>query len=804
MLKNYLKTAFRNFSKNKLFSLINILGLAGGMAACLLILNYVQVEQSYDKFHPNSERIYRLRYERTDSKGDAVRFASCCPPAAARIRGQYPEVDKIGRMLKSSGIVSYEDETKFLEERIFFTEPQIFEIFSFNFIEGNPLQDLAESNNAFISQSMAQKYFGEENPIGKTISVNKQTYYRVAGLFEDVPQNSHLKFDILLPWKNLEAQYGPEYYEAWGHTGSYTYALATPGVDPLAFEQKLLPLIASECPWLKEYNMTIDLRMQALNDIHLNSNFMQEYEVNGNRDTVNFLLIIAIFIIIIAWVNYINLSTARSLTRAKEVGLRKVVGATRRQLITQFFFETILINLISTGIALLFVEFALPFFNGLTGIAETYTIWSQSWFWLAIIIMFTAGILFSGLYPVLALSAFNPAVVLKGKLGNTARGFNLRKSLIVFQFVMALFLIIATLSVFEQINFMQTQSLGFDSEQTLVIRAPRVKDDTFAEKIQTYKKALLNQTGIENFCVVTEVPGRQIYWDAGGIMKAGEDETKGKNYQIVGTDYNFIDVFNIPMINGRYFSKEFPADNKALVLNETAVQWMGFKNPEEALGKQASYWGEIFTIIGVIKNYHQQSLKTPFEPHIYRLMPQGRGRLTNFAVKISGSQINDIVRLAENQFKIHFPGNPFDYFFLDDYYNQQYKADQLFGKIFGIFSFLAIFITSLGILGLAAFMAAQRTKEIGIRKILGANVSRIFLLLTKDFLILLAISFVIVLPLSYFGINEWLQTFANRMDLTIWLFIVPLILVSLVTLLTVSTHIVKASLTNPVESLRYE
>jgi len=803
MFSNYLKTAFRNFKKNKLYSTINILGLSIGMAACLLILHYVNFEKSYDKFHESSDRIYRLRYERTDANGDAVRFASCCPPAGARIRGEYPEVEKIGRMLKYSGIVSYEN-VKFLEERMFYTEPQILEILKFNFLSGDPLKGLAEPNNVFISQSTAEKYFGDQDPAGKFISVDKRTDYQIAGIFEDLPHNSHIKFDMLFPWKNLEIIFGSEYYEAWGHTGTYTYVLAKEGTDPLAFEKKLLPLIEKECPWLKEYKMTIDLKMQPMADIHLASHFMQEYEPNGSHDTVNFMYIIALFIIIIAWVNYINLSTARSLTRAREVGLRKVVGASRRQLIIQFFVETLLINLVSILLTMLAIQIVMPLFSSLTGTSLQYMIWNKVWFWVAAAIMFFAGLFFSGLYPVLALSSFKPAVVLKGKLGGAAGGVNLRKALIVFQFVMALFLIISTFTVFNQISFMQTQSLGFDMEQVLVVKGPRVTDDTFSDKIVTYKKSLLNNSGIERFCVATEVPGKQIYWDAGGIQKAGDDPSKGKNYQIVGVDYDFVDVFNLELAAGRNFSEEHPADKDALILNETAVSWMGFESAVSAVGQQVSYWGKIYDIIGVMKNYHQQSVKKDFEPHIYRFMPQGRGRLTAFAVKVNSHNIKETVELAEKKYAEFFPGNPFDYFFLDEYYDQQYKADELFGRVFGVFSFLAIFVTSLGILGLAAFMAAQRTKEIGIRKVLGANIFKIFTLMTKDFMQLLIISFVIVVPLAVYAVNIWLEMFAVKMALGVSIFLFPLIIISVVTLAVVSTHVLKAASANPVKALRYE
>ncbi len=803
MFKNYLKIAFRNLTKTKMFSLINICGLAIGMAAFLLILHYVNYEKSYDQFQENSERIYRLRYERTDSKGDAVRFASCCPPAAARIRGNYPEVEKIGRMLHYSGVVSFEN-SKFREERMYFAEPEVFKVLKFKFSKGDPLKGLQEPNKTFLSQSTVKKYFGDINPIGKTISVDKKNDYKIVGIFEDIPQNSHLKFDILLPWKNLESMFGPEYYEAWGHTGSFTYLLAKPGTNPQAFEEKLKPLIESECPWLKDYNMTIDLKMQPLTDIHLTSHFMQEYEANGDRESVNLLHIVAIFIILMAWVNYVNLSTSRSLNRAKEVGLRKVVGASRPQLVMQFFFETIIINLISMSIALGLVKLFLPLFCRISGVPREYGIWTQSWFWGTIIILFTVGVFLSGLYPVTAMSSFKPATVLRGKLGVSTKGINLRKSLIVFQFVVSIILLTTTLTVFQQISFMKNKDLGFNMEQSMVFRAPRVRDKTYPSKFDSFKETLTQRADIEKICHVTEVPGRQIYWDNGGIMKAGEDINQGKNYQIVGIDYDFADLFDLKFVAGRNFSKEFPADKDGLIFNETAVQWMGFKDAESAVGQQVDYWGKIYTIVGVLKDYHQQSLKEAFEPHIFRFLPYGRDIRGMIAVKMNVKKVKETVDAVNQNYNKFFPGNPFNYFFLDDYYNQQYKSDLQFGRVFSLFSTLAIFITALGIFGLSSFSAIQRTKEIGIRKVLGANISNILLLLSRDFLILLVVAFGISLLPTIFGVNNWLESFANRMSLNGWLFIVPLAVVFIISIVTICFHIIKAALANPVESLRYE
>jgi len=804
MFTNYIKIAVRNLKKTKLFSLINILGLAVGMTACLLILHYVNFEKSYDTFHENHDRIFRLRHERAGEDGQPVRFASCCPPAAPLIREKYPEVEKIARIFRYRAGVSFGD-IVFHEERMYYAEPDFLDILKFKFIHGDPVNGIREPNTAFISLSTAEKYFGDQNPMGKTIYVDKKEDYKITGVFADIPQNSHLKFDILLAWKNLESSFGPEVLEAWGHTGFYTYVRLRPGTIPEEFEKKLEPLVEVQFgDVLKKYKMTLRLVLQPLTGIHLTSHVMQEYELNGSRDSVNFLLIIALFIIVIAWVNYINLSTARAMDRAKEVALRKVVGGIRGQLTAQFFLETLLLNLAAMIIALGLVEITLPLFSRMTGTPFSFSIWREGWFRTVMPAMFTAGVFLSGFYPVAVISSFKPASVLKGKLAASAGGIKLRKILVVFQFVMALVLIAGTFTVYRQIEFMRSRDLGFNMEQTLVVRAPRVRDETFKSKIATFKETLLGDSNVNKFCVATEVPGRQILWDAGAIHKEGDPSDRGKNYQIVGIDYDFVDFFDLEILHGRNFSKEFPTDDKALILNETAVKWMGFESPEAAVGQRVNYWGELYPIVGVLKDFHQQSLKMAFEPHIFWLLPYGRGYRGVFAVKIGPRDVEETVRRVRRRYEAFFPGNPFDSFFLDDYYDQQYKADELFGKVIGIFSFLAILVTGLGIFGLSPFVSVQRTKEIGIRKVLGANVSQILFLLITDFLVLIAVSFIIALPLSYFGINEWLNAFAYRMSLNPVLFLLPLLAVTAIPLVTIGAHGVKAALKNPADSLKYE
>ncbi|TFH02209.1 MAG: ABC transporter permease [Calditrichales bacterium] len=676
MLMNYFKITVRMLQKTKLYSFINLLGLSIGMAACLLILQYIHFEKSYDSFHSRYDQIYRLRYERIKDDGSAVRFASCTPLAGNLIRERFPEVAHLARVFRYQGVIITHDNIKFTEERVFHAEPSFVDIFDFKFISGDPRKALAGVDQALISESMAKKYFGTDDPIGKMIKVNQKTEYAVTGVFEDVPVNSHIKFDFLLSFENFAKSSGPDYMDNWGHTGMYTYLILQPGADMTAFENKIAQLVETEFgEALKYYHMEMLLLLQPLKDIHLTSHFMQEFEVNGDRDSINFLYLIATFIIIIAWVNYINLSTARALTRAKEVALRKTVGASRRQLVFQFLFETVILNIISVVIAVVILQLVMPYFVVLTGIDTTYPFWGQTWLWQALAGLFVTGIVLSGAYPVMRLSAFIPAAILRGKLGTGQKGLGLRKLLVIFQYMMAIGLLTGTLTVYYQIDHLRTRDLGFKIDNILVVKGPRIKDDHFSEKITAFKDELRNQSDVKKICVVTEVPGKQIYWDNGGIRKAGEDAGKGKNYQIVGIDYDFIDVFEVPFIAGRNFSKEHPSDDKALILNETAVSWMGFNSAGEAIDQRVDYWGEIFTIIGVIKDYHQQSPKLAFEPHIFRLMPEGRHNLGLFAISIQSENISATIDEVKSRYDRLFPSNPFDYFFLDDYFDQQYKSD---------------------------------------------------------------------------------------------------------------------------------
>lgn len=797
----YLRIAYRNIVSGKFFSLINILGLAVGITAFLLIATYVQYEKSYDTFHRNSDRIYRLRYERSSAEGESVKFASCCPPAAIRIRELYPEVESIARLFRYRATVIFGDR-KYYEERMYFAEPQIFQIFNIEMITGDPVTGIRDANCAFISESYAVKYFGNDDPLGKTITVDKEMSFVITGVFRDMPHNSHIEIDIMLSWPNLLTHYGPDIEMSWGDTGFFTYFILKESVSPAEFEEKLKSLVESDFgEVLRFYKLTLELKVQPLADIHLNSAYMQEIKVNGSNDTVVFLSVIALFILIIAWVNYINITTARSLTRATEVGLSKAAGAARRQLAGQFFIETFMINAAAFLLAILMMALLLPLFCNLTRIPSEYVIWNQVWFWITLCILFISSIIMSGAYPVFVLTSFSTSEVLRGKYIHSKSGIIIRKALVVFQIAMAISLITCTLLVFRQVRYMKNIDKGIDITDVLAVRAPRVRDASFGSKLLTFKEELMKNQVITRFSVGTEVPGRQILWDAGGIFRVGSDQSK--NYQIVGIDYDYLDLLKANIIAGRNFDRSF-SDSSSLILNEKAAKWMGFESPQEAVGQKVNYWDKIYTIAGVVQDYRQQSPREAFEPHIFRFMPHGRDVRGFFMMKIIPLSEERVLRVVEEKFSQFFPDNPFDYFFLEDYYNQQYSNERLLGSVFGAFAILSVIITCLGIFGLTSFLMLQKTKEISMRKVLGSSVTAIVLLFSREFIRITIISFIIAVPVCYYWLTGWLNTFESRMDLSVWSFIFPFFVTLAFTLMTIGAIVAKTASVNPAENLRSE
>ncbi len=814
MIKNFFKIAWRNLNRHKSYSAINILGLALGIAACLLILQYVSFELSYEEFQTNKKRIFRVQQDRYDHGKLSTQWAAGAYAVGNSFKDAIPEIEDYAKVVQTGRVVVQVNNQPLKIEKVFYTSNSFFNIFTFSLIAGDRGTALREINTAALSETTAKKVFGSTDVIGKTLELNGRSRYSVAAVYKDPPVNTQLKPDLLLSYANFmkrntdSAGRGPE--TAWLWDGCLTYLMLRKDADPVAVQKKFHPIVEKAVgAELKRFGASWDAanpgviyKLQPLTDIHLYSHYMMEPGVTGDGKTTYLLLGIALFIIVIAWVNYINLATARAITRAREVGVRKAIGSRRRQLIAQFLSESALLNGLAVILALLIVLIAIPGFNALSGQQQSFSLFSHASFWIGLVSLFVIGVFFSGLYPAIVLSGFKPIEVLKAKaIGNKQNSW-LRKSLVVFQFTASLFLLIGTMSVYEQIQFMRKQSLGLNISQTLVTTAPIVGiDSTFIQKMTSFKEELKRESFIGEVAISTSIPGEPVGWNAGGIKLVGQDESKQNQYRVIGVDYDYLKLYGLKVIAGREFSKEFGTDDKAVIFNRKALEQLGFTKPEEALGKKIDFWGEQYSIVGVTDNFHQQSLREAFEPLIFRLIPDVNGYLSVKTKAAEAERTINIVRSSWNKF---FPGNTFEYFFLDDHFDEQYKADQRFGKVFTLFTSLAILVACLGLFGLASFTTLQRTKEIGIRKVLGASVGTILRLLYREFAVLLVIAFVIATPLAWISVYKWLNGYAFRINIQWAFFVLPFMAILTIAFLTVSFQSLKAALANPVNSLRSE
>ena len=807
MIKSYLISALRNFSKHKSFTLLNVIGLSLGIAACFLILQYVKYEKSFDTFHSKANDIYRVQYNGWQSGKLRFECAAAVPAVGPALKDNFPEVMRFTRLYPVSGVISYESPeyglVSFLEEKMQITDSSVFEVFDFKLLEGNEAEVLSGPNKVVISQKAARKYFGDTNPIGKSIRWNGNRSFEVTGIFEDIPTNSHIKFDFMFSYQTLNDNTNNQSETSWGWYDFNTYVLLKPGTDVKSLQAKwddFLYKTRGE-DWEK-YNRKQEFILQPILDIHLYANLLQESqpEERGDGDSVYALTFIALFVLIIAWVNYINLATAKSFDRANEVGVRKVMGAVQNQLIYQFLSESFLVNLLAAVLAVIMVWACWPFFAALSGRDIPISFMLQTDFWMLLLLLFGIGALLSGFYPAIILSSFKPVEVLKGKVMRTAHGGLLRKSLVVFQFVASVVLISGLLVVYQQLSFMSNQNLGIDINQTLVIKGPGVTDSTYSEKMQSFKAEVLRIAGIKSMTASTNVPGDEIFWASGIRRLVGGPESSISGYT-VGIDQDYIQSFNLTLPAGRSFDLRFPNDTSSVILNRAMAEALDFDNPESAIGEKVIHGGDTMEVVGVLEDYHQMSLKEAVTPLVFRYTP-AFSRF--YAFKINNNNYKDILSSIEGPWNTFFPGNPMDYFFLDQFFNRQYESERQFGQVFGIFTLLAIFVACLGLFGLASFMTIQRTKEIGIRKVLGSTVPNIVLLLSRGFIYLVLIANLIAWPLAWWIMDTWLQGFPYRIDINPLLFVGAGVGVLLIAFLSVGFQTLKAAMVNPAKTLKYE
>lgn len=805
MFKNYFTSVRRYISRNKAFTAINITGLVLGMTAFILIGQYVVHETGYDKFWPNADDVYRVHTFRYNKGEPTTQWAAGCAGIGPDMKDEYPEVESYVQMRLTASLLANGD-TFFQDGFVYFATKDFFKVFGYPLLEGADSIALDGPNKIVISESTARKYFGNESALGKTLRNGGYTDCEVTGVFKDIPANSHMKINAIMSMDTYAKQVGRKSaaeFRDWGWDGWYNYIRLRSNTDPKALEAKLPQLVEKKD---NDHDgiggdFGTEFRLTKLSDIHLDSDYMMEIQPNGSRDTVYFLSVIAVLIIMIAWINYINLSTAKSIERAREVGVRKVMGSFRSQLIQQFLSEAVLLNTLAVALAIAAVVLLTPWFGELTGRPIGFDLFSKPMFWIFIVVLIISGSLFSGLYPAFVLSSYKPVDVLKGRFSKTSQGAMFRKGMVVAQFVASITLIVGTYTVYQQISFMRNHKLGVDIEQTLVMNTPAVTDSTYESKYEAFRESLLQYPEIRSFSSSTSVPGRQPDWNAGGIRRLSQREEESNQYRVIMMDHEFIPAYGLKVVTGRPFSGDVSHEYRNVMMNESAVKLMGFKNFEEAINDQIFFWGDTFRIVGVLKDYHQESVKKSVEPLIFRY---GKAPGGFYSVKVGTANVQQSIERIESAWKDFYPGSPFSYFFLDDHYNEQYKADQQFGKAFGVFSGLAIFVASLGLFGLSSLMAVQRTKEIGVRKVLGATVPGILALVGKDLMILIAAAIVVAIPVSWLVMNEWLQSFATRVNLSVLTFVLPCFAVLTVAALTISIHTLKAARTNPVKSLRYE
>ncbi len=821
MLKNNFKTALRALLKNKVYSFINIFGLSIGICGALLIAFYVHFESSYDGFVDNAQNKYRVSLAYDLNGEDVYHSAENYPPVGPTMVKDFPEVvgwaHAYNMGSKNNVVITYEEgmgePVKIKHRRFLYASPTFLEMFSAEMIAGDAETALKDPFTIVISESTAKKYFGDDNPMRKRLRLRDDDFNNenclVTGVYKDVPSNSHLKYDALISTSTLYGRFDGaprRYRDGWVRKDFYSYIEVLPGTDIKALEAKFPAMISSYMPELAERNAAHKMYLQPLQRIHLVSQLADEAEQNGDGESIIFLTVIAVFIIVIAWVNYINLATARSLDRAKEVGIRKVLGSQKQQLIYQFLIESFTINALAMTLALGMVTAILPTFLEVSGIPKTVSVWSSDFFWLLATAILLTGSFLSGIYPAFVLSSFKPVSTLKGKFRNSNSGVLLRKGLVIFQFATSAALIIGTLVVREQMNYMKEADLGFDKEQVIVVERAAIADTTDGgrnRQITNFLEQLKQKPGVLQATSSGVVPGKKLRFQADA---RSYNKPAGETYplQFAGGDYDLLETLGMEIVAGRNFSREFPRDlDTALLVTRSAVSALGFKDPEEIINKAITIetFDATALVIGVVEDYNHESLKVKAAPTVFVL---NRFWAEYFLIRVDAKSAQAAIADIESVWNYVYAGNPFDFFFLDQFFDRQYRSEEQFQSLFSAFSILAIVIGCLGLFGLSSFSAMQKQKEVGIRKVLGATVKSIFMLQSKEYLIIIGIANIIAWPLVYFAMDSWLQSFENRVAINWLFFAVTLVLVGVIALGTISFQTVKSARLNPVRTLRSE
>ena len=800
MIKNYLITAWRNLWKYKTFSLINIFGLSIGLACCILMFLFIQHELSYDKFNAHASNIYRITSE-SESTSGKTNLAITPAPWAPLMKKDFPEINNFVRILKSEkAVIGQPGQQKFYENDLLFTDSTFFDVFSFGLARGNSKQALEKPNSIILTRETAEKYFGHIDPIGKTLEVNSfvgNFNVQVTGIANEIPSTSHVKFNAIISLQSLG-----DLGSLWAFHMFQSYVLLNNNASTQALETKFKGFVNKYIASNPQADGKQDIHLQPLNSIHLHSQMVGEIGVNGDIKYVYIFTGIALFILLIACFNFTNLSTARSLTRAKEIGLRKVIGAEKQQLVKQFLSETILFALIALALAIIIASLVLPVFNQLSGRQLSFNLNSNySLILLFVLLVLFVGVL-AGAYPAIILSSFRPVEVLKGKLPITVKGVSFRKVLVTLQFVISIVLIASTIIVTKQLLFLKNKKLGFNKENVVIITLPK---DLDSARFQTLKNSILNNKLISNAAMASSIPGVNI--PVNQVNDGNTDLSKALSMQMLFTDNEFIRTMNMKILAGRDFSNEYTTDKTTgFILNEEAVKKAGWKNPAEAIGKTFQWVKpdavlKSGKVIGVVQNFNITPLKSAVQPLVMHYSPL---RFQYMYVRINQLNAGHAINIIEKSFKDIYPKQSFEYSYLDETLNNMYAGERKTSQVFSYFSFLAILIACLGILGLSLYSIQQHIREIGIRKVLGASVTRITSELVKDFLKPVLVAAIIAFPITWFAMNKWLLEFAYRINISWWIFIVAGIIALLIAMLTVGFQAIKAAVANPVKSLRTE
>ncbi len=810
MLKNFLTIAFRNLFRHKVFSFINIFGLALGLASAFILIKYAANELSYDRFHANAGQIYRLTHSVYQNGSLEFSEALNWYGAAPAIREGFPEVTNAVRVHRADGMVSYHGSRgEFVshhERNGFYADSTFFSIFSFPIVTGDLRKVLRDPGAVLLSESTAKRYFGSNDPVGKTITLSTEWAggeYMVEGIFKDAPENSHIKFDFLFSIPKLLSN-DQFKWGSWYWTNFYTYLLLKPGTDADQLEDRLQIIIDKHLgKELKAQNREVKFALQPLADIHLRSKVGGELQEGGNLEMLYFLMIISFIVVCVAWLNYVNLSTAKATERAREVGIRKVVGSKKSQLTRQFLIESLLATGIAVILAALLVIAFTPAFTSLIGKHVSFNSGLELSFWIGVIGLAVTGTFVSALYPAFVMASFNPLRVLKGKLLVGQKGRGLRLGLVVFQFSASFILLIATITVYRQLEFMRSQDLGLSISQKLVIRAPRIilGDSSYMNTMDLFKERLKRYSSVSSTTTSSEVPGKEIFWGNFIQLMHGEDQSE-KPANLMAVDEDFIPTFEITLLAGRNFSKNKTSDfGNAVIINESVLRLLNMKNPEEAVNVELIVAGRPKKIVGVMNDFHQRSLQHKPTPLLLQYIPWHNDYLT---IAVSSPDMRGVVNQVKEQYQQAFPGNAFDHFFLDDRYNAQYRSEERSSEVFGLFAILSVIVASMGLFGLASFLTFQRSKEIAVRKILGASVADVTLLTSADFIRPVLIAFVLGVPLSWWLMNEWLNRYPYRVNLFWGTFALAALLILVIALLSVAYNSVRAAMANPANAIKTE